>query len=183
MLLGEHHTPRKRKRSTPPASTEKQRVTANSVQRSEVHDATCSQRGSTPGEVQQTGAEKDEAHVPPPPTSVQRSSSPKVKRQYTKRGTAGTFKGKRPPKDPEKLERFLKAKAAYEKEKMELRKSGKTEKTKRPTPTQEDYRAWQRTYNRAQSASSRESFIRAAAEWQKKKAEQVTQDAVVLPSR
>ena len=62
------------------------------------------------------------------PTSVQRSHGPSeepsamVKRNYTKRGTAGTFQGKRPPKDPCNLEELLKAKAAYKKEKMERKK-------------------------------------------------------------
>jgi hypothetical protein len=74
------------------------------------------------------------------PTSVQPSAM--VKRNYTKRGTAGAFQGKRPPKDPCKLKEFLKAKAAYEKENMERKKENETTiKMRRVTPTQEQYRA------------------------------------------
>ena len=74
-------------------------------------------------------------------------------RQYAPRGTAGTFKGKRPPKHPVLLKDFLKKKAAYEAEKENLREKkavGKAKsKMRRRTPTQEDYQAWQSTYNRS----------------------------------
>ena len=93
-------------------------------------------------------------------------------RSYAARGTKGTFQGKRPPKDPEKLKKFLLAKKIYETEKADLRKS-KAPKHRRPTPIQEEYRAWQRTFARSTAAASRSRFTEAAAEWQKKKAKQV----------
>ena len=117
------------------------------------------------------------------PTSVQRSHgsseapSAMVKRNYTRRGTAGKFQGKRPPKDPCKLKEFLKAKAAYEKEKMERKKKNETTtKMRRVTPTQEQYRAWQRTFDRSKASSARVAFVTVAATWQKQKAKQVAQD-------
>jgi hypothetical protein len=119
------------------------------------------------------------------PTSVQRSHgsseapSAMVKRNYTKRGTAGTFQGKRPPKDPCKLNMLLIAKAAYEKENMEREKENETTtKMRRVTPTQEQYRAWQRTFDRSKASSARVAFVTAAAEWQKQKAKQVEQDDI-----
>ena len=66
----------------------------------------------------------------------------------------------------------MKAKAIYEAEKAKLRKS-KGPKHRRPTPIQEEYRAWQRTFARSKAASSRNHFTEAAAEWQKKKAKHV----------
>jgi hypothetical protein len=121
------------------------------------------------------------------PTSVQHSHgsseapSAMVKRNYNKRGTARTFQGKRPPKDPCKLKEFLKAKAAYEKEKMERNKEHETAtKMRRVTPTQEQYRAWQRTFDRAKASSARVAFVTAAAEWQKQKTNQVAQDALLF---
>ena len=93
-------------------------------------------------------------------------------RTYAARGTKGTFQGKRPPKDPEKLKKFLRAKAIYEAERADLRNS-KAPKHRRPTPIQEEYRAWQRTFARSTAAASRAQFTEAAAEWQKKKAKQV----------
>ena len=109
------------------------------------------------------------------PTSVQRSHgsseapSAMVKRNYTKRGTAGTFQGKRPPKDPCKLKEFLKkTKAAYEKELMERKRENETATNmQRATPTQEQYRAWQSTFDSSNTA---------AADRQKQKAKQVSQN-------
>ena len=66
----------------------------------------------------------------------------------------------------------MKAKAIYEAEKAELRKS-QGPKHRRPTPIQEEYRAWQRTFARSTAASSRSLFTEAATEWQKNKAKQV----------
>ena len=163
LLLGSQHTPPKRKRSTPAASAEKQHVTANSVQLSEVESevaGTCATRVSPPGQVQhtkegagtapQSQAPQHDAHseaAVQAPTSVQRSAStspsPTAMRRYTTRGRAGTFQGKRPPKDPEKLKHFLKAKEVHEMKMMQLRKSKgvKVRLTKRPMPTSEDYHA------------------------------------------
>ena len=66
----------------------------------------------------------------------------------------------------------MKAKAIYEAEKAELRKS-QGPKHRRPTPIQEEYRAWQRTFARSTAASPRSLLTEAAAEWQKNKAKQV----------
>ena len=55
-----------------------------------------------------------------PATSVHSSGTTGGNRHYSARGTMGTVRGKRPPKDPVKLEKFMKAKAAYAKEKIEL---------------------------------------------------------------
>ena len=96
-------------------------------------------------------------------------------RAYAPRGTRGTYQGKRPPKNPEKLEKFMKAKAIYEAEMAELRKS-QGPKHRRQTPNQEKYRAWLRTFApnpSAESLPARSLFIEAAAEWQKMKAKQV----------
>ena len=109
-------------------------------------------------------------------TSVQSSWITVGKRHYTTRGTAGTFQGKRPPKDPFKLEKFLKAKYAYEKEKMELQRQ-KPNTIRRVTPTQQSYRAFHRAFDRWGSATTKEHFIAAAAEWQKKKAREVAEGA------
>ncbi len=97
-------------------------------------------------------------------------------RPYRKRGTAGTLQGKRPPKDPEKLQAFMRAKAAFEKEKAELQAQQTSKKKfRRHTPTQQSYWAWQRTFDRSQSASSRVAFVAAAAEWQTEKARQMAE--------
>ena len=65
----------------------------------------------------------------------------------------------------------MKAKAIYEAEMAELRKS-QGPKHRRPTPNQEEYRAVARTVAaRSTTASSRSQFTEAAAEWQKMKAE------------
>ena len=93
-------------------------------------------------------------------------------RPYAKRGSAGTFQGKRPPKHPEKLKAFMAAKAKYEAEKAEMKKSQR-QVHRRPSPTQEEYRAWQKAFSRSKAASSREHFIEAAAEWRKEKAKTV----------
>ena len=57
----------------------------------------------------------------------------------------------------------MKAKAIYEAEKAELRKS-QGPKHRRPTPNQEEYRAGQRTFALSTAASSRSLFTEAAAE-------------------
>ena len=90
------------------------------------------------------------------------------------RGTAGTFKGRRPPKTAVLLQEFLKKKAAYDAEKENLRQKKTVAKAKskmqRSTPTQ----AWrQGGYNRSQSSCSLARFIEAAAEWEKKRVNQV----------
>jgi len=101
----------------------------------------------------------------------------KQTRKYMLRGTAGTFKGKRPPKNAMLLQEFLKKKAAYEAQKEKLREKKAVDKAKsklrRRTPTQEDYQAWQRVYDRSQSSCSRARFIEAAAAWQTMRANQV----------
>ena len=77
------------------------------------------------------------------------------------------------------MKAFLKAKAAYEKENMERKKDNETTtKMRRVTPTQEQYRAWQRTCDRSKASSARVAFVTAAAEWQKQKAKQVSQDDI-----
>ena len=107
-------------------------------------------------------------------TSVPVAVPASAKRKpYATRGTAGTYQGKRPPKNPEKREAFMAAKAKYEAEKAELRKSQRPVH-RRPSPNQEEYRAWHKTFARAKAASSREQFIEAAVEWRKKRAESVT---------
>ena len=109
-------------------------------------------------------------------TSVQSSGTTGGKIHYTTRGSAGTFQGKRPPKDPVKLEKFLKAKAAYGKEKMELQRQ-KAKTTRRCNPTQESCHAFHRAFNRSESAGTQQHSIAAAAEWQKQKAREVAEEA------
>ena len=53
----------------------------------------------------------------------------------------------------------------------ELKKS-QGPKHRRPTPNQDEYRAWQRTFARSTTASSRSQLTEATAEWQKMKAKQ-----------
>jgi hypothetical protein len=58
-----------------------------------------------------------------------------------------------------------KAKAAYEQEKMERGKKKENETTtkmRQVTPTQEQYRAWQRTFGRPKASTARVAFVTAA---------------------
>ena len=117
--------------------------------------------------------EKYEAEKASHPGEQEAVPATATRKAYATRGTAGTYQGKRPPKDPEKLKAFMAAKAKYEAEKAELRKSQRPVH-RRPSPNQEEYRAWQKTFARAKAASSREQFIEAAVEWRKKRARSVT---------
>ena len=189
LLMGSQQTPRKKSRARSPASPQKgtlkgnngsvarclhsvfdqeHSVKVNSVPRSEAdpQDPEGPQHNTAA-----TGMELDTAA-----TSVQSSGITGGKRHYTTRGSAGTFQGKRPPKDPVKLEKFLKAKAAYEKEKRELERH-KAKNTRRYTPTQKSYQAFHRAFDRSGSARTKEHFVAAAAEWQKQKAREVADEA------
>ena len=203
LLMGSRRTPRKKSRTTSPASTQKGTLKSNSGSKArslhaafdqehsvKVNMVPRSEAGPLCTEAPQhntaaIGMESDTADISvhssgttagTAATSVHSSGITAGKRHYTTRGQAGTFQGKRPPKDPVKLEKFLKAKAAYEKEKMELQRQ-KAKTTKRYTPTQQSYQAFQRASNRSQSAGTREHFIAAAAEWQKQKAREVAEEA------
>ena len=57
------------------------------------------------------------------------------------RGTAGTFAGRRPPKDAEKLTLFLAKKAAYEKEKADTKEKQekKSSGARSPSMSQKDF--------------------------------------------
>ena len=165
-------TPTKTGTGTPTASAKKHakpsstdRCAASSGEDSSVP---CSENRSNDAEVAPAAV----THVKPGTCEAVKKT-----RQNAPRGTAGTFEGKRPPKNPVLLKEFIKKKAAYEAEKENLREKkavGKAKsKMRRRTPTQEDYQAWQSTYNRSQSSCSRARLIEAAAEWQKKRANQV----------
>lgn len=107
-------------------------------------------------------------------SSVQPSMPPRSTRTYAARGTQGTFAGRRPPKNHELLKAFLKDKADYLTKKEQEREMKKATKPKRRyTPEQQQYQAWQRTFDRSQSSSSRARFATAAAAWQVEKARQV----------
>ena len=103
------------------------------------------------------------------------------KKNYAPRGSKGTFAGRRPPKNPALLAQFLEDKKEYmdKKERERLQKqAGKQKKQKRRySAEQENYRAFQRTFDRSTSSSSRVSFIEAAAAWQVEKARRVAEQA------
>ena len=110
--------------------------------------------------------------------SVQPSEPPKSTRPYAARGTKGAFAGRRPPKHPVLLAAFLTDKADYLAKKEEEREMKKATKPKRRyTPEQQQYQAWQRTFDRPQSSGSRLAFVEAAAAWQLEKARQVAANA------
>ena len=188
LLMASQQTPRKKSRARSPASTQKGTLKGNngSVARC-LHSVFDQEHSVKVNSVPRSEADKQDPEGPQhntaatgmeldtAATSVQSSGITVGKRHYTTRGTAGTFQGKRPPKDPFKLEKFLKAKCAYEKEKMELQRQKPT--IRRVTQTQQSYRAFHRAFDRWGSATTKEHFIAAAAEWQKKKAREVAERA------
>ena len=115
-----------------------------------------------------TGEDEGKLSVP---CSVER-------RKYATRGTKGTFGGRRPPKHPALLAIFEKQKAEYlaEKEKQRLMRMHTVPQKRCRTPSQLEYQAWQRTFNRSTSSSSRVAFVEAAAAWQVERAKQISQD-------
>ena len=126
LLLSSHHTPRKKKTSREPASSEKQRMRSSSVQRSKCDEAgegavLCAPGGALEPQAREPDSDGQRSEHG---ADVQRSTDSgiiKAKRHYTKRGTAGTFRGRRPPKNPEKLKEFLEAKAAYDIQHTDIR--------------------------------------------------------------
>ena len=154
-------TPVKRRGQKEPASSTKHAAGNADAECSAFPAQVVSKKDSEPAEADAQG-EAAQQQMACPATAKRKAYSP--------RGTAGTYQGKRPPKDPERLAQFMKAKAAYDKEKQELRKTTRGPKHRRPTAVQEEYRAWQRTFNRAAAVSSRARLTQAAAEWQTEKA-------------
>ena len=70
------------------------------------------------------------------------------KHQRAPKGTAGTFNGRRPPKDPAKLQLFLAEKDMWLKEREEARQQRQMERQRQnkpePTLSQVQYRAFMR---------------------------------------
>ena len=69
----------------------------------------------------------------PPTSSVQASDT----RKYRTRGTCGTFAGRRPPKNDEKLKDFMRDCAAHN---QKLQHTPKKQKTRQVTDAQHNYR-------------------------------------------
>ena len=123
-----------------------------------------------------TSKDEDKTGEDEAKTSEGKPSEAKT-RKYATRGTKGTFGGRRPPKHPALLAIFEKQKAEYlaEKEKQRLMRMH-TRKRPYHTPSQLEYQAWHRTFNRSTSSSSRVAFVEAAAAWQVERAKQISQD-------
>ena len=91
------------------------------------------------------------------------------KRAYAKRGTAGTFNGKRPPKCPIKLQKFLREK--WEHLQALALKKEREAGHKRLSPAQERYREHMRQCLRNYGGDTRRRFAAAAAVWRKLESE------------
>ena len=158
-------TPRKIRKPPSAASTQKTSKAKSSAASGEGED--------------QHNAEEHIASVPCSEGEDQHDAK-NSKKNYAPRGSKGTFAGRRPPKNPALLAQFLQDKKEYMdmKEKERLEKHPVKQKQKRRyTPEQENYRAFQRTFDRSTSSSSRVSFIEAAAAWQVEKNRRVAEQA------
>ena len=92
------------------------------------------------------------------------------KRAYAKRGTAGTFNGKRPPKCPIKLQKFLREKEKHL-QALALKKERAAEHKRKGTPAQERFREHLRQCLRKKSGDTRRRFADAVASWRKLESE------------
>ena len=88
------------------------------------------------------------------------------KRAYTKRFTAGTFNGKRPPKCPIKLQKFLRDKEEHLKT-LEFKKGHTVKPKRKTTPTQERFREYLRQCLREKTGQTRRRFADAMSSWRK----------------
>ena len=88
------------------------------------------------------------------------------KRAYTKRWTAGTFNGKRPPKCPIKLRQFLRDKEEHLKT-LEFKKERTVKPKRKTSPTQERLREYMRQCLRDKTGQTRRRFADAVSSWRK----------------
>ena len=92
------------------------------------------------------------------------------KRAYAKRGTAGTFNGRRPPKCPIKLQTFLREKEEYL-QTLAFKKERASKHKRKQSPTQERFREHLRQCLRKKSGQTRRRFADAVASWRKLESE------------
>ena len=86
------------------------------------------------------------------------------KRAYAKRGTAGTFNGRRPPTCPIKLQKFWQDKEEHVKT-VELKKKETVKPMRKATPTQERFREYMQNCLREKAGQTRRRFADAVSSW------------------
>ena len=159
------------------ASTDVAKTSTDEAKTSKGVAKTNKDEAKTSTDEAKTSKDEDKTGEDEAKTSEGKPSEAKT-RKYATRGTKGTFGGRRPPKHPALLAIFEKQKAEYlaEKEKQRLMRMHTVPQKRCRTPSQLEYQAWQRTFNRSTSSSSRVAFVEAAAAWQVERAKQISQD-------
>ena len=82
-----------------------------------------------------------------------------------KRGTAGTFQGRRPPKDKDKLQKFLDDKRAWEEGRTERLRPRSGPRVVKKSEKQVAYQNFVKHFQCDKALRPRERLIRAAAAW------------------